>query len=418
MPHSQQGSSGTDISAAGATRIRFQVQPTVSHYREPLVRRLLATSRAALTLVGRFRNTEADPADRIHAASEEALAQVTPLRVSAWGIVWWEHGQVSAVWRGDEDLYVLEGRIYTLSTWVAAYAGWLRSRRVVLWGHGWKRAEGRAKRLLRRCFYAPVTGLMVYGDQAKEWAVSYGMAAEKIAVVYNSLYSAADIPAHREVTAVETTGDDDDAAPALDGSFAAGSTPAGLADAGADPARRSTLIYSSRLTTRHRLDLLVEALQQWPQGSLAPRVIVIGDGAERPRLEKLFADAGIDAHFLGALYDRETLAGYYAHADCALSIGGAGLNVIQALGFGVPVVAEAGHRDSSPEIEAVQEGQTGRFYQAGDADSLRQVLIQTLSDREEAAQMGARGLAVVHQRYTAERHAEAILVALERFAQR
>ena len=365
------------------SRIRLQVQPTVSHYREPLVKRLLASAEFTYDLVGRVKNSEASEADRIASASAGVLARVTPLRTRALGPLWWEAGQVSAVWRGGHAAYVLEGRIYTLSTWVAGALGKLRGRRVLLWGHGWKRPESGPKRLLRLAFYTLVDGLLVYGERAQELGTAYGVPRQKIHVIYNSLYSQQQRPAQ----------------------------PLDRAAAGDQP----TLIYSSRLTVRHRLDVLADALSDWPADRPAPRVVIIGEGSERPRLERVFSEAGVEATFLGAVYDFEQLKDHYGQAQAALAIGGAGLNVIQALGFGVPVVAEAGNRDSSPEIEAVVEGHTGRYYDAADPESLRQVLISLLATPEEARRLGANGLELVRQRYTAEAHAAAFEAGLRHF---
>ncbi|WP_120005162.1 glycosyltransferase family 4 protein [Nesterenkonia muleiensis] len=368
-------------------RIRFQVQPTVSHYREPLVRRLLESTRFAYDLVGRFRNSEAATEDRIASASQQTLSQVTPLKTRAAGLLWWEQGQVTVVWRGGHDAYVLEGRVYTVSTWAAGAAAKLRGRKVLLWGHGWKRPETGLKRRLRLSFYSLVDGLMVYGDRAKELGMEYGLSAEKIQVVYNSLYSRDQLPEQPPVKSPRSVRSED----------------------------RHTLIYSSRLTHRHRLDVLAEALTDWPAGTPVPRVVVVGEGSERVRLERVFAGAGVEAEFLGAVYSIDQLRELYARADAALSVGGAGLNVIQALGFGVPVVAEEGNRDSSPEIEAVIEGRTGRYYQAGSPESLRETLVELLTDPGQCQLLGANGLELVRARYTAEAHTEAIEVALARF---
>lgn len=364
-------------------RIRFQIQPTVSHYREPLVRRLLDSRRFAYDLLGRFKNTESDDADRIVSASEDTLSQVAPVVTRAAGLLWWEKGQVAALWRGGYDAFVLEGRVYTASTWAAGAVSRLRGRRLLLWGHGWKRAESGLKRQLRLRFYSLVDGLMVYGDRARQLGIDYGLPPEKIQVVYNSLYSRDQLPEQ---------------------------------PLRSDPdSPRPTLIYSARLTARHKLDILAETLADWPQGEVVPRVVVIGEGSERQRLERLFAQTGVDAEFLGAVYDFDRLQQLYAEAEIALSIGGAGLNVIQALGFGVPVVAEADHHDSSPEIEAVLDGQTGRYYQAGDAESLRDILAELLAEPEQLHRLGTNGLRLVRERYTAEAHAEAIENALAHF---
>ncbi|GEM_PF-4197343 len=366
-------------------RVYFVVQPTVAHYREPLLRNLLKSTRVAYDLVGRFKNSEGAAADRIQPASEDVLSHVTPMTLRTAGPMWWEDGQVRDVFVGGHDAYVLAGRIYTVSAWAALVAGRLRRRRVIFWGHGWKRPESGAKRRLRLAFYALADGLLVYGDRAKELGISYGVPAEKIKVVYNSIYSEALTGRARlQESSAEQTPD----------------------------AERPTIIYSSRLTARHRLDTLAEALHAFPQDRPRPRVVVVGDGAERPRLEEKFAALGVEAEFLGAVYDYERLKALYARADVAVSIGGAGLNVTQALSFGVPVVAEDGHPDSSPEIEAVIEGETGRYYATGSAEALQQVLTEVLADPEQLCRLGEQGLAVVRDRYTAEKHAEAIDQAL------
>lgn len=366
-------------------RVYFVVQPTVAHYREPLLKNLLKSRRVVYDLVGRFKNSEGAAADRIQPASDDVLDRVTPMTFRTVGPLWWEDGQVRDVLAGGHDAYVLAGRIYTLSAWAALVVGRLRRRRVIFWGHGWKRPEGGAKRRLRLAFYALADGLLVYGDRAKELGISYGVPEEKIKVVYNSIYPES-----------------------MTGRAAAGE---GSAEQHPD-ADRPTIIYSSRLTARHRLDTLAEALHAFPQHQSRPRVVVVGDGAERPRLEEKFAALDVEAQFLGAVYDYEQLKELYARADVAVSIGGAGLNVTQALSFGVPVVAEDGHPDSSPEIEAVIEGQTGRYYATGRADSLQQVLSEILADPEQLRRLGEQGLAVVRDRYTAEKHAAAIDQAL------
>ncbi|MCH8559439.1 glycosyltransferase family 4 protein [Nesterenkonia sp. DZ6] len=370
-------------------RVYFVVQPTVAHYREPLLRRLLESTRYDFDLVGRFKNSEASSADSIHSAADEVLAKVRPLKFSALGKFWWEHGQVREIWRGHHDAYVIAGRIPTVSAWAASAVAALRGRTLIMWGHGWKRPEDGLKRRVRLAFYRLTDGLLVYGDRAKELGSSYGVPAEKIQVIYNSIYPQALTGMAREAADAHVGQATDD-------------------DAGS----AATIIYSSRLTSRHRLDLLAEALGGMPAAE-RPKVLIVGEGAERPRLEQVFTEHGVDAAFLGAVYDYDQLRGLYAQADLAVSVGGAGLNVTQAMSFGVPVLAEDGNPDSSPEIEAVVEGITGRYYQAGDAGSLRKVLAELLADPAQLTQLGEASLAVVRDRYTAEKHAEWIENALD-----
>lgn len=390
----------------------FVVQPTVAHYREPLLRHLRDSTAIDVDLHGRFANSETSAADRIHPASDDVLSEVTPIRFSTLGRLWWEHGQVRAVWSGSHDVYVLAGRIYTVSAWMALLAGKLRGRTVLLWGHGWKRAESGLKLRLRRAFYALASGLLVYGDRAKELGISYGVPAEKIEVVYNSIYDA------ERIGSVQVTGSGESARREDAGTASAAPAQAPSSGPPGPSAERFTIIYCSRLTARHRLDLLADALAEYPADGPQPFVLVVGEGAERPRLERKFAESGVDAQFTGACYDDAALRELYGRADVAASIGGAGLNVIQALGFGVPVVAESDHRDSSPEIEAVVEGETGRYFQAGDAASLRAVLRELIDTPAQVARLGRRGVETIERRYSALRHASAMEQAILRLRRR
>ncbi|WP_261623041.1 glycosyltransferase family 4 protein [Nesterenkonia marinintestina] len=366
----------------GRLRVFFVVQPTAAHYREPLLRHLKASERLDVDLHGRLTNTEVTSAEEIRAASDDVLSRVTPIDFRTVGELWWEKGQVSAVWRGSHDVYVLAGRIYTLSAWAALAVGRLRGRTVLLWGHGWKRPETGLKRLLRLGLYAMCDGLLVYGDRAVELGMSYGVPKEKFGVVYNSIYAEADTG---EIT---PTGEE------------------------TEP-HRPMVLYSARLTARHRLDTLAEALAEMTD---PPHAVIIGDGDERPRLERRFTELGVEADFLGPVYDYHRLRELYGRTDAAVSIGGAGLNVIQAMSFGVPVIAEADHPDSSPEIEAVHEGESGRFFAHADPTGLARVLREALADRSGLRRMGRRGLEIVRRRYTAERHAEAVEASILRLA--
>lgn len=240
------------------------------------------------------------------------------------------------------------------------------------------------KARLRAAFYRLAHGHLFYGERAREQGIRRGLDPERIRVVFNSIYAEAQTgPVSRRTR----------------------------------PDGRPVLIFSSRLTPRHRLDVLAEAMEGM-DGHLRPRLVVVGDGSERPRLERLFAEKDLDAEFLGPVYDHSRLRELYSEADLAVIVGGAGLNVVQALGFGVPVLAEGGNRDSSPEIEAVTDGETGVFFASGDPASLRAGLQELLEAPDVLRQLGQNGLRVVRERYTAERHAEAMRAALRHLLRR
>lgn len=359
------------------------VQPTVSHYREPLVAELLGSGAVEYDLFGLPTNVGGvERRDRIQHASSAILERVELIESRAVGsVLRWDRHTIGPVLRGSYDAYVLEGRIFTLSAWVALVLGKLLRRNVFLWGHGWKRDERGAKRLLRLFFYRLSGGLLLYGEGARARAVSYGLPAERLHVVFNSIYG------DTLLTSLDT------------------SRPSSTDD----PLH---LIVSCRLTSRHHIGQLAEALVRLDERHRL-KVTVVGDGSERGALEHAFS--GIDASFVGAVYDAERLADLYSQAHLAVSPAASGLNVIQAMGFGVPIVAGANDPTAGPELEAVTDGVTGLTFPVGDTARLAELLEWAAANRGELDRMGRNARRLVLERYTAERQARAFDTAIERW---
>lgn len=363
-------------------RVRFVVQPTVSHYRAPLLRRLVSSGQVRFDLFGRYTNgSETKAEDRIATAADDVLKHVTPVNSWSAGPLRWEVGVVGGILRGGYDAAVLEGRVYTVSTWAGILAGRLSRTPVYLWGHGWKRPEEGVKRWLRLAFYKFSDGLLVYGHEARARGILYGLDPERIRVVGNSIYDS---------DALETAGET------------------------SCPPRTSTLslVLSARLTPRHRFELLAAALSEI-SGDLADiEVHVIGDGSQRAHLEEVFRDTGVAVTFHGAVYDFESLKAIYAQCDVAVSPRASGLNIVQAMGFGLPVIAPAEDPTSGPESELVVEGETGHRFRLDDAAALRKCLEAVRQDPERRRLMGVQARESVLRTHTATAHAAAIESAI------
>lgn len=119
-------------------------------------------------------------------------------------------------------------------------------------------------------------------------------------------------------------------------------------------ADRPLLLTVSRLAPEKNVGFLADLLDQFPGVSLA----VVGDGPQRPELERRFA--GKNAHFIGYLKGTE-LAGAYASADAfvyASETETMGNVVLEAMACGCPVVAP--HAGGIPSL--VSHGETGLLY--------------------------------------------------------
>ena len=151
----------------------------------------------------------------------------------------------------------------------------------------------------------------------------------------------------------------------------------------APPASRPLVAFAGRLTAAKNLDAALRAIDRLPEA----RLVVIGDGEERQRLERV---AGDRVQFVGARPRGEVL-GLLASADVAV-LPSAWENfphaVVEALAMGTPVVAT--RVGGVPEI--VRDGENGVLVDAGDDDAFAEALTRVLEDdalRQRLAQAAA-----------------------------
>lgn len=363
-------------------RVRMVVQPTVSHYRAPFIQAMLRQDVLPVSLFGRYSNLEdRQLRNQIKSASTKILQQVDELRFREWNHLRWERGIVPSVVRREYAAYVLEGRAYTVSTWLALLIGKAQGTPIFLWGHGWKRPESGVKLGSRVLFYKLARGLLVYGEWAKGYAQSVGLDPQRVAVVGNSIFSEEDL---RQNQVPERSRQEND----------------------------FTVIVSVRLTSRHRVHLLAEAMERMPLGTRNSRVIIIGDGDQRERLEREFFLRGIPAEFPGAVYGAGALAEYYRRSDVAVSPRASGLNIVQAMGFGRPVIAPTNDPTSGPESELAVAGETGMRFVLDDVDDLARVLAQVRDEPAMAVSMGRAAFDRILRTHTAEAHSRAMAGAV------
>ncbi|MDQ3879602.1 MAG: glycosyltransferase, partial [Chloroflexota bacterium] len=119
------------------------------------------------------------------------------------------------------------------------------------------------------------------------------------------------------------------------------------------------LLVVARLLAYRRVDLAVRACT-----ALAARLVVVGDGPERDRLERM---AGPTVEFVQPV-SRERLVDLYArcHAYLVPGIEDFGMAPIEAMAAGKPVVAFA----AGGALETVVEGVTGTFFERDDPGAL------------------------------------------------
>lgn len=142
------------------------------------------------------------------------------------------------------------------------------------------------------------------------------------------------------------------------------------------------------------------------------RLIMVGDGPERPRAAETAERLGVGDRvtFLGK---HSSVADLLACADLFLLPSESesfGLAALEAMACGVPVIAT--RVGGMPEV--VPEGRAGRLAAVGDIDGMADTVVELLTDRERWCEASAAGRSVAVERFSAER----VVPVYERYYQR
>ncbi len=133
---------------------------------------------------------------------------------------------------------------------------------------------------------------------------------------------------------------------------------------------RQIVLHVGSLQRNKPLDPLIEACARLDRPGSRTGLLVVGDGGDRARLERLARNRlGDGARFLGRV--TEDLGRYALISDVAAFPEGATLGILVALGYGLPVVSGRGR---SPEHEAIEDGRNGIVVPRGDAEALARAL--------------------------------------------
>lgn len=168
------------------------------------------------------------------------------------------------------------------------------------------------------------------------------------------------------------------------------------------------VVWLGALAPVKRLDVLLGALGRTPGAVLR----VIGDGPERPAVERLVRTLGLS--------DRVTLVGHRDDPSDELARGqvfaltsaaeNCPLALLQAMASGVPVVAS--RVGGVPEV--VRDGVDGLLVEAGDEAALASALGRLAADRDLRSRLGDAGRRRVRDGFTLDQCVDGLLVSYAR----
>ncbi|WP_417390372.1 glycosyltransferase [Gimesia sp.] len=163
------------------------------------------------------------------------------------------------------------------------------------------------------------------------------------------------------------------------------------------PADKLTAITVSRLSPEKDLGTMLHAVKQVVQQIPQFRLLIVGEGPERERLEQIAGELHLTSHveFLGERKDIPHLlsqAGFYVSSSLTEGIS---LTLLEAMSVGLPVVAT--QVGGNPEI--VQQPETGSLVPAANPALLASALVQMCQNQSQWAEIGRRARQRVEQSF-------------------
>ena len=145
---------------------------------------------------------------------------------------------------------------------------------------------------------------------------------------------------------------------------------------------------------------LVEAMALLRPRVPEARLVIAGEGELRPALEALVRDRGLGDRvaFAGFRHDLDRLLPAFSVFCLSSRLEGLGTSLLDAMAFGLPVVATA----AGGIPEAVEDGVTGRVVPPRDPAGLAAALADVLGDEGRRRAFGAAGRRRFLERFTAD----------------
>jgi glycosyltransferase involved in cell wall biosynthesis len=282
----------------------------------------------------------------------------------------------------QSDALIVEANPRYLATSSAVKGMHTRGKPVIGWGLGAPPPEGWTSGLRRSArlrFLHQFDALISYSARGAEQYAQLGYPADRIFVAPNATAPAPSLPMP---VRADSFGD------------------------------RPVVLYVGRLQARKRLDDLIRACAALPE-VVQPRLVIVGDGPERERLEALARQVYPSVEFAGAKFGAE-LAPYFTAADLFVLPGTGGLAVQEAMSYGLPVIVARG---DGTQDDLVRPG-NGWQIPVEDFPALLNALQTALSDPAKLRNMGKESYLIVADEINIEKMVGVFIEALNSVCKR
>ncbi len=241
--------------------------------------------------------------------------------------------------------------IFCITSWLLLLLAKLRGQKIYNWDHGWYGRENLIKKIIKRLYFGLADGSFIYGDYAINLMKENGFNINKLYSIHNSLDYEKQLELRNNIM------------PNSIYKMHFGNN-------------NPVLVMIGRLNVRKNLHQLLEAVALLRNQKKFFNVVLIGDGEDKVKLEKLVEKLNIanQVWFYGACYDEMKNADLIYNADMCVVPGDIGLTAIHAMTFGTPVVSHDYFPNQGPEFEVIKSGLTGAFFKHNNVCSLAETI--------------------------------------------
>ncbi|OYD17445.1 hypothetical protein CH330_00110 [candidate division WOR-3 bacterium JGI_Cruoil_03_51_56] len=161
--------------------------------------------------------------------------------------------------------------------------------------------------------------------------------------------------------------------------------------------REAIILHVGRLKRYKSTDGLLQAARLLKDRGRRFNLVIVGTGDDRPRLEKLATELGIDkfCRFTGYISEDEKVA-WYRRAALLVENSikeGWGLIVMEANACATPVVVAK----SPGLVDSSHDGVNGLFYEYGDIEDMSEKIDRLLEDDELRSRLGKQAVEWAHK---------------------
>lgn len=162
--------------------------------------------------------------------------------------------------------------------------------------------------------------------------------------------------------------------------------------------RVPVILSAARLEPQKNMGALVAAAALLRGRGLPVKVLLVGEGSERPFLERQIAQNGLQDQVVLTGFRLDALALYRVADIFALPSRWEGLpmSILEAMSAKIPIVST----DVGDVNKAVKDGRNGLLVPSGDIQQMADGLYQLLTNKAQRRQFGEAGYQIWHDQYS------------------